>query len=190
GSIDLTPAGGTSPYTYNWNTGASTQDISNLGAGTYSVTLTDANSCSATASVTLTQPPSLTAPTVSSSFNGGYNISCNGNTDGSINLTPTGGTSPFTYSWSNGATTQDLTNLGAGTYSLTLTDANSCSATASVTLTQPPSLTAPTVSSSFNGGYNISCNGNTDGSINLTPTGGTSPFTYLWSNGATTQDLT
>src|SRR6185436_5228406 len=182
GSIDLTPTGGTSPYTYNWSNGETTEDLSGLGAGTYSVTLTDANSCTATASVILTEPEPLTAPTVSSTFNGGNNIGCNGNTDGSIDLTPTGGASPYTYNWNNGETTEDVSGLGAGTYTVTLTDANGCTATTTVILTEPAPLTPPTVSSTFNGGNNISCNGNTDGSIDLTPTGGASPYTYLWSN--------
>ena len=188
GSIDLTPAGGTSPYSYNWNTGATTQDLTGLGAGIYTVTITDANGCSSTGSITLTQSSTLTLAATLSSYNGN-NISCNGISDGSIDLTVTGGAAPFTYSWSNGATTQDLSSLGAGTYTVTVTDANNCSTTATSTITQPSPLTSPTVSSTYNGGYNIACSGSVNGSIDLTPAGGTFPFSYNWSNGSTSQDL-
>ncbi len=188
GSIDLTVTGGASPFTYNWSNGATTQDLSALGAGTYTVTVTDANNCTVTASATLTPPVPLTAPTVSSSYNGGYNTACNGSTNGSINLTPTGGTSPFTYNWSNGSTTQDLTNIGAGIYSVTVTDLNGCTVSTSVTLTEPDSIDLTPISPTFSGGYNVTCVGN-DGSIDLTVAGGASPYSYLWSNGATTQDL-
>ncbi|MEI7801365.1 MAG: gliding motility-associated C-terminal domain-containing protein, partial [Bacteroidota bacterium] len=189
GSIDLTVTGGATPYTYAWSNGATTEDLSNLGAGTYTVTVTDANNCSTTASSTITEPTPLTSPTVSSSYNGGYNIGCNGSVNGSIDLTPTGGTSPYSYNWSNGETTEDLSNLGAGTYGVTVTDLNGCTVATSITLTEPDSLNLIPVSPTFSGGYNVTCVGN-DGSIDLTVTGGVAPYTYHWNTGATTEDLT
>ncbi|GDX52994.1 hypothetical protein LBMAG27_20410 [Bacteroidota bacterium] len=188
GSIDLTVTGGASPFTYIWSNGATTQDLSSLSAGTYTVTVTDANNCSTTATSTITQPTPLTSPTVSSTYNGGYNIACSGSVNGSIDLTPAGGTSPFSYNWSNGSTTQDLSNVGAGIYSVTVTDLNGCTVSTSVTLTEPDTIGLTPISPTFAGGYNVTCIGN-DGSIDLTVTGGASPYTYLWSNGATTQDL-
>ena len=123
GAINLTPSGGTTPYTYTWSNGATTQDLSGIAAGTYTVVVNDANGssggCTATTTVTITQPAA--ALTLSSTQ---VNVLCNGATTGSIDLTPAGGTAPYAYAWSNGATTQDLTGLAAGTYTVNVTDAN------------------------------------------------------------------
>jgi|GEM_PF-3402010 len=177
GTIDLTVSGGTSPYTYSWSNGATTQDLSSLTAGTYSVLVTDAHGCTATVSKTVTQPSVLTA----TAFN--TNVSCNGGSNGTIDLTAAGGTTPYTYSWSNGATTQDLSGLNAGTYSVVVTDNKGCTATVIKTITQPATLSASATVS------NVSCNGGTNGVIDLTVSGGTAAYTYNWSNGAATQDL-
>ncbi|CCH51821.1 adhesin AidA-related [Fibrisoma limi BUZ 3] len=177
GGIQLTVAGGTQPYTYQWNTGATTEDLANLVAGVYSVTVTDTNGCTAATSVTLTQP---TALSLSASAT---NVVCNGAATGQINLTVNGGTTPYLYSWSNGATTEDLSGLLAGVYSVTVTDANLCTAITSVTITQPPALTLALAE------QDVLCNGGATGSINLTVTGGTPAYTYRWSNGTTTEDL-
>jgi hypothetical protein len=178
GSIDLTVSGGTGIYTYAWNTGAITEDLTGLIAGTYTVTVTDANGCTATTSVTITQPQAPLALTTSQ-----VNVLCFGNSTGSINLTPTGGTPLYSYLWSNAATTQDINNLPAGTYTVTTTDANGCVATTSVTITEPQ---APIVLSTTQ--VDVLCFGNSTGSIDLSPTGGTAPYAYLWSNGSTVQD--
>ena len=170
--------GGTTPYTYLWNGGATTQDRTGLTAGTHSVTVTDANGYTLTATVTITQPATLVASATST------NVNCNGGANGTIDLTVTGGTTAYTYVWSNGATTQDLSSLAAGTYSVTVTDANGCTATATKTITQPTTLTA-TASST-----NALCYGCNNGTASVTPAGGTSPYSYVWSNGATTQNVT
>ena len=187
GSIDLTPAGGTAPYTYSWSNGATTQDLSGLSAGTYTVNVTDANgtagSCAATATIIITQP----AAPLSLTFTR-VNVLCNGGLTGSINLTPAGGTAPYSFSWSNGATSEDLSGLAAGTYTVIVTDANGstggCTATTTVTITQPLAPLTLTATQT-----NVLCFGASTGAINLTPSGGTTPYTYTWSNGATTQDL-
>ena len=162
-------------YTFSW-TGpnsftATTEDLSGLAAGTYSVTVTDANGCSTTTSITLTEPALLVASATSPTFVGGNNISCNGLADGSIDLTVTGGNAAYTFSWTGPnsftATTEDLSGLAAGTYSVTVTDANGCSTTTSITLTEPALLVASATSPTFVGGNNISCNGLADGSIDL-----------------------
>lgn len=183
GSIDVTISGGTLPYSYNW-TGAngltsSSEDISLLTAGQYSVTVTDANSCAKNISVVLSEPSPLAAAASLSQYNG-YNISCSGGTNGAIDLSVSGGTQPYSYNWSTGATAQDLGSIPAGTYSVTVLDANSCAATVSVTLTQPAPLAASTVKSIFAGNNNVSCAGASDGSIALSVTGGTSPLAFSW----------
>jgi hypothetical protein len=115
-------------------------------------------------------------------------VDCNGNCTGAIaNITVTGGTTPYTYLWSNGQTTANLTGLCAGTYTLTVTDAAGCDVVGNtITITEPPVLTLggfPTVT-------NVSCNGGNDGAVsNLNAVGGTPPYTYLWSNSDTTPGL-
>jgi len=179
GTIDLTVSGGTLPYTYSWSNGATTEDQSGLGGGTFSVTVTDANGCSTTANTTLINPPLLVAASVNAT-----DITCFGNGDGAVDLTVSGGTLSYTYSWSNGATTQDLSNLNQGTYSVTITDANGCSATGSATVNEPALLTA--VVTSFTD--SLACNAVGQGAIDITVSGGTTPYTYSWSNGTTTED--
>ncbi len=177
GSVDLTVSGGSTPYTYLWQNGATTQDLVNVAAGTYCVTVTDSHGCTATtcATVGTANGPNLTTTTT--------NVSCFGGNNGSINLTVSGGTTPYTYIWQNGATAQDLNNLVAGTYCVTVTDASGCTATTCATITQP--ATAVTVTGVIT---NATCNQAT-GAIDITATGGTAPYTYGWNTGATTQDL-
>jgi len=191
GIIAAAPTGGTGPYTYLWSNGSTAQTVNGVGAGTYNVTVTDANGCTATSSVTVTEPPVLSSTGAVASDYNGQDVSCNGSTDGSITVTPAGGTAPYTYLWSNGSTTQTATGVGAGNYNVTVTDANGCTVTSSVTVTEPAfALTATAqVTSNYNGQH-VSCNGGTNGSIGTTPAGGTAPYTYLWSNGATTQAVT
>ncbi len=177
GSIDLTVSGGTAPFTYAWSNGETTEDISTLAAGTYNVTITDANGCTATASATVGEPTLLAGSAVAT------DALCNGAADGSVDLTVSGGTAPFTYAWSNGETTEDISTLAAGTYNVTITDANGCTATASATVGEPTLLAGSAVAT------DALCNGAADGSVDLTVSGGTAPFTYAWSNGETTEDI-
>ncbi|RDI14622.1 T9SS type A sorting domain-containing protein [Flavobacterium sp. AG291] len=177
GAINLTPTGGTGPYTYDWGGGINTEDRTGLTAGNYSVTITDANSCTKVVNVTVTQPPALNGTTVVT------NIACFGGNTGAINLTPTGGTGPYTYDWGGGINTEDRTGLTAGNYSVTITDANSCTKVVNVTVTQPAAVLSGTTVVT-----NVSCFGGNNGTINLTPTGGTGPYTYNWVGGATTED--
>ncbi len=179
GSIDLSVTGGSSPYSFVWSNAATTEDLSGLGIGTYNVTVTDANGCSTTAAVTITQPAAALAASTTK-----VNVLCFGNTSGSIDLSVTGGTAPYTYLWSNGASTEDLSGLGIGTYNVTVTDANGCSTTAAVTITQPAAALATSTTQ-----VNVLCFGNTSGSVNLSVTGGKAPYTYVWSNASTTEDI-
>jgi gliding motility-associated-like protein len=189
GSINFTATGGCAPYAFIWSTGATTEDVSALGAGTYGVTVTDANGCTTTNSFTLTEPALLASSGIPATFSCGYNVTCNGATNGSINLTATGGCAPYAFIWSTGATTEDVSALGAGTYGVTVTDANGCTTTNSFTLTEPVILASSGVPATFSCGYNVTCNGATNGSINFTATGGCAPYAFLWSMGATTEDV-
>jgi hypothetical protein len=176
GSATVTAGGGTAPYTYAWTNGGTTATISNLGAGTYTVTVTDSRRCARTASVTISSSTSLDA---TSSVT---NVRCNGASNGAIALTVTGATGAVTYSWSNGATTASVSNLAAGSYSVTINDTRNCSVVKQYTVTQPAAFTTG-VSGSMS-----SC-GSNNGSLTATPAGGTGPFSYRWSNGATTASI-
>ena len=183
GSITVTAQGGTGIITYTLNPGAIQSNTNgifeNLPAGTYTVDVDDENGCGpiTTASLEILEPLVLDIDTTAL-----VDISCNGLTDGSIDITVTGSTSPYTYNWStlNGSglvvTDEDQTGLGAGLYQLTVSDANLCEATATFTITEPTAIDIDTTSL-----VDISCNGLTNGSIDITVTGGTSPYTFNWS---------
>jgi len=175
GSATVTASGGTAPYSYLWNDPATqtTQSAVGLLAGIYSVTVTDVNGCSSSASVTIGQPTPLAA-TIS-----GTDLKCFGATDGTASVTVTGGTIPYTYQWNDllAQTTQTAVGLGAGLYKVTIIDANGCSVTSTITLNEPAaSLTVFVV------GKNVSCFGGNDGTATATISGGTAPYTYLWND--------
>ncbi|WP_445711210.1 beta strand repeat-containing protein [Flavobacterium sp.] len=180
GAATASATGGTAPYTYAWSNAATTASITGIVAGTYTCTITDANGCTDMASITITEPTALVASAIVDN-----NVSCNGGSNGGATASATGGTSPYTFSWSNGATTASITGLVAGTYTCTITDANGCTDMASITITQPTALVASAIADN-----NVSCNGGSDGAITASATGGTAPYTYAWSNGATTASIT
>jgi SprB repeat/Secretion system C-terminal sorting domain len=176
GSVTATPTSGTAPFRYAWSNGATTQTIGTLGAGTYTVTVTDASGCTATGSRTVTQTTSFDVNLDA------RNISCNGGTNGQVSAMVMGGSAPYTYRWSNGSTIAVLANLGAGTYTVTVTDVSGCTAVKSATVSQP-SAVATTVTGS------MSTCGASNGSLTATTTGGTGAYTYRWSTGATTATI-
>ncbi|MGH1337714.1 MAG: T9SS type B sorting domain-containing protein [Aureispira sp.] len=185
GSINSLVQGGTSPYNYQWSSGTTTATLSNVAAGTYNLTVTDANGCLATASAIVLDADSLlTTTTIASPYNG-QQISCANGNDGQATITVTGGTAPYTYLWINGATTATVTGLQASTYPVTVTDANGCTAVDSVTLMHPDQIVINTQAISSYNGYNISCYDSNDGIVATTVTGGTGTYTYLWSDGQT-----
>lgn len=172
GSANVNSTGGTAPYTYLWSDSETSQSINNLSPGIYSVEVTDNNLCTATASVTISEPDSLLVSIASIT-----NVLCNGNNTGSINVSVSGGTQNYNYNWSNGTTNQNLSNASAGNYTLNITDANNCTATASGTISQPTVLTVSLSST------NITCFGSNNGSITSAVNGGVAPYSYAWSNG-------
>ena len=178
GKAILTASGGTGALSYLWSNGATSKDLTGISANSYSVTVTDANGCTATASVVITEPTKVIATIV------GTNLTCNGDKSGKAILTASGGTGALSYLWSNGATSKDLTGISANSYSVTVTDANGCTATASVVITEPTKVIASIA------GTNLTCNGDKSGKAILTASGGTGALSYLWSNGATSKDLT
>ena len=181
GSIDLTPAGGQGPYTFVWSNGPTTEDLTGLSAGTYTCDITDQNGCSVTtAGIQVTNLPGnmsianvlVTDETCSNGL-------------GNIDITVAGGQTPITYSWSNGSTSEDISNLSSGTYTVTVTDGNGCQANAQAVVNSASgamAITQPIIT-------NENCS-NGQGAIDITLTGAALPVSYQWSNGSTIQDLT
>jgi hypothetical protein len=186
GGIDITVSGGVSPYTYGWSNGTSNQDLSTVSGGTYTVTVTGNNGCTAVGSATVGSSPSL--PSIAASPTITPNSNCTGAGNGGIDITVSGGTSPYTYGWSNGTSNQDLSTVSGGTYTVTVTGNNGCTAVGSATVGSSPSL--PSIAASPTITPNSNCTGAGNGAIDITVSGGTSPYTYGWSNGTSNQDLT
>jgi hypothetical protein len=139
GGLTANPSGGTSPYAYLWSNAGTNASISGLTANSYSVTITDANGCTALASNTVTQPAVLSATVTLDS-----NVSCAGGSDGGLTANASGGTSAYSYLWSNSSTTASINGLTAGTYTVTITDANACTAIASSSIVEVDTI-APQV---------------------------------------------
>lgn len=178
GSISITSTGGVTPYTYLWNTGATTPSISNLGPGTYIAIITDANLCAKDTSITLTGGGLGVTGTSS-------DVSCGATNDGAASVFATGGTPPFSYSWSNGQTGNSISNLTAGSYTVTVSDSGGCSTTYTAVINNGAGGFNVTSSS-----MDISCNGARDGSASVIASGGSGNFSYAWGNGATTATVT
>ena len=183
GDIDVTVSGGEAPYTFDWSNGATTEDLEDVGPGTYTVTVTDANGCTGERPFTVDDTPN--EPSVSATTTPAI---C-GLENGDIDVTVSGGTAPYTYIWNNGETTEDLTDVEPGTYTVTVTGDDGCTSELSITLDddQPPISINGTIVS------NTTCTGG-NGSIDITidpatpPAGGS--YVINWSNGETTTSLT
>lgn len=189
GSVDMTTSGGTSPYQFLWSNSSVTEDLSSLTAGTYTASVTDVNGCLTTASIILNQADSVLATiNVLSNYNG-FGVSCSGNLDGTIDINVSGGTNTYTYLWSNGDATQDVTSLPSGSYLVTVADGNGCSDTMTTVLTQPNPMNIAVDNISNYNGFNVSCYNSSNGSISLTTSGGVSPYNFLWNNNAVTEDI-
>ncbi|TND07508.1 MAG: PKD domain-containing protein [Bacteroidetes bacterium] len=174
GSATVTPNGGTSPYIIAWSSGGNQTTESNLAAGTYTVTVTDANNCTSQTTVVVPNTPGVTAQVTTFT-----NVICNGACDGTADGSGINGTAPYNYSWSSGPATQNVTNLCPGTYTVTVTDANGCSGTETVTITEPPLVTlTPPASTTI-------CIGQS-AALQATGAGGVGPYVYDWQPGALT----
>ena len=155
-----------------WGTGST---ASNLAAGSYTVTVTDANGCSSTQSFTIVQPIPLMVQSTSQT-----NVSCNGGSDGTATIAAMGGNAPYTYLWSpSGSTSTTATGLSVGVHTVTITDSTNNTLTESFTITEPLAL-ATTITKT-----DITCNFSSNGTATVSATGGTAPYTYFWSNGMT-----
>ncbi|MCB9197311.1 MAG: gliding motility-associated C-terminal domain-containing protein [Flavobacteriales bacterium] len=173
GSATVIPSNGTTPYQYLWNDDniQTTQTASGLCADTYQVIVTDAHGCLDTSFVTIEEPDSLLG-----SISLAGNVSCHGLCDGFAEVAGTGGTLPYSYSWSNGATSQLISNLCPGTYGAIISDANGCVASVIQMVSQPLPLTGTIIKN------NATCYGTCNGSANYVVSGGTTPYAYQWND--------
>lgn len=169
-SINVELYGGAQTATFNWNNGAySTQNIADLTPGQYSVLVTDQNNCSAQFNAAITAPEEF----IISGFTAN-DLNCFNDATGSISITVNGGTPEYSYNWNNETyATQNIQNLGAGTYSVLIIDANGCETNGSYDLTQPTQILISHDATDIYSGN--------DGAINITVTGGTGEYTYSWS---------
>ncbi|MFN8323732.1 MAG: T9SS type A sorting domain-containing protein [Chitinophagales bacterium] len=172
GSLSVSVTGGTPNYSYLWSTNAATASVSNVPAGVYTITVTDAQNCQATASATVSEPAALSVGITSNNT-----ISCFNGADGALSSSVQGGTGSYTYNWSNSSTANTVTGLNAGTYCVTVSDANTCTATSCIQLSNPVQLTALVTVDS-----NVTCNGLLNGKVSVAASGGTGNLNYLWSN--------
>lgn len=179
GTATATPVG-LAPYTYSWTGGQTSQTASGLGAGSYTVTLTDNSGCVATANVTITQPTALTGTLTP------VNVSCNGACNGTITVAASGGTPPYQYSINGGAfqASNSFTALCNGTYAVTIRDANNCTVVLNQNITQPAILNLTQASNTP-----ATC-GSNNGSVTVTPSGGTAAYTYTIDGGASQASAT
>jgi len=174
GSIDQNIIGGTPPYTYQWNNGDTTEDITNLMAGTYSVTTTDTNGCFTTATIYVDQPSDSLRLSLSTQDFNGYNIACYGDTNGIISAITTGGQGLISFSWSNGDTTSTANNLSVGSFSVTVTDTAGCSLTDSTILIEPSQLTSSYTTT------DVLCYNDSTGSATVVFNGGVPDYLLAW----------
>lgn len=181
GTATITASGGSGVYTdYNWSPapggGQGTANATGLAAGSYTVTVTDDNNCTATLTVNISNS---SAPTITEFIASHIDVSCNGLADGAAEVSVSGGTAPLSIAWSpGGGSSNSASGLTAGTYTVTVTDGNTCSSSVTIDITEPTPLT---VSSS---GTDAHCSQN-DGTVTSTISGGTTSYAYNWYSDAT-----
>ena len=177
GSIETAASGGAPPYSFLWTNSSTYENIYGLQPGSYTLTVTDANHCNTTISQSITQPTQL-ADSIS-----GTNVSCAGAANGLVSYGITGGTPPYSYVWINGSTSQNLVNIPGGVYLVLAQDAKGCHISDSIRIYEAPPII---ISGQAN---NTRCYNTNTGSVNISISGGVSPYSYLWSTGATTGNL-
>ncbi|MEY4595173.1 MAG: hypothetical protein RIQ47_1583 [Bacteroidota bacterium] len=178
GGIQLSATGGTGLVSYSWDNGAVGASISNVSAGQYVCTVTDANGCTLTLTTSFSEPVAIQVAVLAT------DVLCNGGATGAASLSAGGGTGVLSFQWSNGRTTDTETGLSAGTYQVTITDQNACTAQETVVINEPPVLVITSFSAT-----NITCFGANDGSALVQTTGGIPPHSYIW-NGVATDSQT
>ena len=182
GTASVTAQGGTTPYTYEWNTNPiqTTATATGLTEGTYSVTVTDANNCTVIKTVEVLAPPMILLSHESN------NLTCFEDQSGSINVTATGGTGTLTYTWQESGLPPGgvVNNLAAGTYHLTVSDDLGCTATTTIPITEPSGITINAITDA------VACFGESTGAIDITAVGGSGNLSFLWNNGSQSEDLT
>jgi hypothetical protein len=179
GTASVSPGGGTAPYTVKWSNNQTTPNIANLAPGAYSVTITDAHGCTLVKTTNVNAANcNVTGALVTS------NVTCNGASNGSASVNLTGALNPITYSWTNGAGTQTASNLAPGVYTVTATDAAGCHTIQTAQISGPPALVV-----SFSDQQPLSCPNSQDGLLTAGATGGTQPYVYQWSNGSTVSTI-
>lgn len=176
GAVDITVSGGAGSFHYHWSNNRTTQDLINVAGNTYTVTVTDVNGCSQSASATVNPKLKLVLSKT--------NTACNGGSDGTATASATGGTPNYTYAWSNGQTTATITGLSVGTYSVTVQDALGCTRNAQISIGQPAAIGISGVVTK------AGCYGSATGAINISLSNGVAPFQFSWNDGATTEDRT
>jgi len=169
GAASVTLTNGFPPFTYNWSHGPITQNVTDLAAGNYTVTVTDDRGCAVTETITINEP------NVSFDYDiAGVEVLCHGGSTGAASLVNfEDGLPPYDFAWDHGPTTQDVTGLSAGNYSVTVTDANGCAHVENITISQPPDLVLTTTSTSEE------CEG-INGTATVQPSGGVLPYAYSW----------
>ena len=173
GSASATPSGGGSPpFTYLWNTGANGNNLNNIGAGTYTVTVTSIQGCTAMASGVVTQPDNLIIDIT------GSTLVCGNDDDGELTASVTYGNPPYIFEWSNGDSTQTITDLASGTYMVTITSFEGCTGMDTYTIAGNPEIT---ISEEID---SVSCFDLSNGRIMIELEGGTPPLDIQWSNGS------
>lgn len=180
GSATVNPVSGTMPFSYLWDNNINTAVNNSLTAGTHTVTVMSANGCQNTYSTTIGQPAELVLGIASTT-----NVNCGGVNNGSATVYAVGGTTPYSYLWSNGMTGSAVTGLASGTYNIIVTDHSNCTDIIPVIIGVDP---APVVT--ITSVTNITCYGSHSGTATVTVTNGTAPYSYLWNNGQTTQTAT
>lgn len=182
GSVTLTQTGGVPPYQYSIDGGTTWQNsptFTGLSGGVYNGLVRDFNTCQNNVTITIIEKPKLMVNVVSVT-----NVGCYGDSTGAITVAATGGDGTYNYSWSNSATGATASNLPAGNYSVTVTDGAGCSASTAQSITSNPQLILQ-----LEKNISVLCHGLSTGGIDVTVVGGTPAYTYLWSNGFTTEDL-
>jgi hypothetical protein len=179
GTVNLTFNNVAYPLSYQWTNGATTASLNNVAANAYEALIVDANGCQLLTGATVTQPQQALSVSLLST-----DVSCNtGTYNGTIDATIAGGTLPYTYSWNNGNTSEDVANLSTGNFSVTITDGNGCTTAANTTINAPSDI-LQTASVGT-----IDCFNGSNADIFVNTQGGSLPYQYAWSNGAATEDL-